>query len=102
MRITFALLLFFAIANFGTTQTGLRPTRVIQPQITDYNFANNIAPSNSGQTWTLPNVPVPGSENCRDNGLGQHPGKDYSINGAVITSAYWNTSTDDILCDYRY
>lgn len=50
---------------------------------------------------TLVNTPTGGSEHVHRNGLRLRPGADYTIAGAVITLAVFN-SGDTISVDYRF
>ncbi len=67
------------------------------------NFADNEVVSGSGTSWTLANTPTAGSQHVYANGQRLIPGggQDYTIAGAVITTALsWAAGT--VLADYRY
>lgn len=66
-------------------------------------FVYNEIVSGSGTTWTLANIPVLGMQALYANGQRLTPGagNDYTISGAVITTAdSWAAGT--ILADYQY
>lgn len=66
-------------------------------------FADNEVVAGSATTFTLANTPISGSQHVYGNGQRLTPGagNDYTISGAVITTAS-SYSAGQILADYRH
>jgi hypothetical protein len=77
-------------------QVPVRAPVAIRGEIPHANPLANTGPP----TWTLAFAPISGA-GCYRNGLRQASGIDYTLNGAVISSPYWQPG-DTLLCDYEH